>query len=165
MGFLLIALALTLPILGLSHPNSHSLLHSLGKRVEHLTIHVVATMDIPVIHPRSMGVVVAQVQVIAATPVHIAALAASRPTPPVGALVDPRSPARRCQLYCIECRHVHSPGLVGLYKLHFPARRPNCQRLNHQRHEGPRWTNHESNEECRSIDLCRKHPLRQHARH
>src|SRR5277367_2587242 len=41
-----------------------------------------------------MGVVVAQVQVIAATLVHIAALAASRPTPPVGALVDPRSPAQ-----------------------------------------------------------------------
>jgi len=33
MGFLLIVLALTLPILRLSHPNSHSLLHSLGKCV------------------------------------------------------------------------------------------------------------------------------------
>ena len=51
-------------------------------------------MDIPVIHPRLMGVVVAQVQVIAATPVHIAALVASQPTPPVGALIDPRSPAQ-----------------------------------------------------------------------
>lgn len=87
------------------------------------------------IHPRLMGVVVAQVQVIAATPVHIAALAASRPTPPVGALVDPRSPALGDADYTVSnCRHVHSPGFVGLYKPHFPAHWPNCQRLHHQRH-------------------------------
>ena len=94
MGFLLGFLALTLPLLGLARPNSHSLLHSLGKRV--LTPdntcggHNGHTCD-----PSSLnGAVVAQVQVGAGTPMHIVALAASRPTPPADALVDQRPPAQ-----------------------------------------------------------------------
>jgi hypothetical protein len=78
-------------------------------------------MDIPVIHPRLMGVFVAQVQVIAATPVHTAALAASRPTPLVGALVNPRPPAQEvpATLYRMSARSLTR--LCGTLQVSLPS--------------------------------------------